>query len=148
MHRLRPRSVALITITTLVSVGATTARAQQADALAPLQGRWLVTGGEHNGEPMDSLNGGVMTVDGAAFEIRTVSGNLLRGTLRLDASERPPHMDLLHADGTRWEAIYEVDREALRLNYVDAEGTDPRPTSFVTSAATEESLIILRREDR
>ena len=86
-----------------------TALARQADALALLQGRWVVTADEHNGGPMDSLNGGVMTVDDAAFEIRTASGNMLMGTLRGDASMRPHHLDLLHADGTRWEAVLEVD---------------------------------------
>ena len=125
-----------------------TALARQADALALLQGRWVVTADEHNGEPMDSLNGGVMTVDDAAFEIRTASGNMLMGTLRGDASMRPHHLDLLHADGTRWEAVLEVDGATLRLNYVDASGLDPRPTGFKTLATNEESLIVLRREDR
>src|SRR5688572_19126527 len=55
------------------------------DAVAPLQGRWVVIGGEHNGKAMNTLNGGVMTITGNAFEIRTVSGNMLKGVLRLDA---------------------------------------------------------------
>ena len=55
------------------------------DAAAALQGRWVVTGAEHNGKPMNGLNGGVMTVTGTAFEIRTASGNVLKGTLRRDA---------------------------------------------------------------
>ena len=100
----------------LVVFHATPAVAQQADALAPLQGRWVVTAGEHNGEPMDALNGGVMTIDGAAFEITTASGNVLMGTLEVEASMRPKHVDLLHANGTRWEAVFEVDGTVLRLN--------------------------------
>ena len=132
----------------LVGFHATPAFAQQVDALAPLQGRWVVTGGEHNAESMDSLNGGVMTVDGPAFEIRTASGNMLTGTLTGDASMRPHHLDLLHADGTRWEAVFDVAGATLRLNYVDASGLDPRPTGFKTLATNEESLIVLRREDR
>ena len=120
----------------------------QADALAPLQGRWVVTAGEHNGESMDSLNGGVMAIDGAAFEITTVSGNVLTGTLEVDASMRPTHLDLLHASGTRWEAVFEVDGTLFRLNYVDASGVDPRPTGFTTLPTNEESLIVLNREGR
>ena len=86
------------------------------DELKPLQGRWVVTGGEHNGKPMDSLKGGVMTIAGTAFEVRTASGNMLKGTLRVDTSTRPFEMDLLHADGGRWEAIYSVDGDVLTLN--------------------------------
>jgi len=113
-----------------------------------LQGRWVVTGGEHNGKPMTSLNGGVMTITGTAFEIRTASGNLLKGTLRLDASTRPFQMDMVHANGIEWEAIYETTGDVLRLNYVEKGGKDPRPAAFTTSEETEESIVVLRREGR
>ena len=49
-----------------------------------MQGRWVVVDGEHNGKPMKGLNGGVMTMTGTAWEIRTASGNMLKGTLKLD----------------------------------------------------------------
>jgi uncharacterized protein (TIGR03067 family) len=126
----------------------TTAAASAQDPSAALQGRWVVTGGEHNGKPMDSLNGGVMTITGNAFEIRTASGNILKGTLRLDPSKTPLHMDMIHADGAQWEAIYETTADTLRLNYVVKGEKDPRPASFKTSEATEESLIVLQREKR
>jgi uncharacterized protein (TIGR03067 family) len=119
-----------------------------AGAPAALEGRWVVTAAERNGKPLDIITGGVMTVRGEAFEVRTASGNILTGTLSLDRSRQPAHMDLLHADGVRWEGIYEVRGGILRMNYVDAGGTDPRPVSFSTSAASEETLIVLRREDR
>ena len=138
--------VAVVVAVALVGFHATPAFAQQADALAPLQGRWVVTAGEHNGEPMDALNGGVMAIDGAAFEIITVSGNVIAGTLEVEASMRPKHLDLLHADGTRWEAVFEVEGTVLRMNYVDASGVDPRPTVFKTLPTNEESLIVLNRE--
>jgi uncharacterized protein (TIGR03067 family) len=115
---------------------------------AALQGRWVVTGAEHNGKPMTGLDGGVMTVTGDGFEIRTASGNMLKGTLRLDSSKTPFQMDLIHADGVQWEAIYEVTGDTLRLNYVEKGQKDPRPTAFVTSEKTEESLIVLRREKK
>lgn len=95
---------------------------------------------------MDSIKGGVMSVAGEAFEIRTASGNILKGTLRLDVSTPPFKMDLLHADGGIWEAIYETTPDTLQLNYVEKAGKDPRPTSFTTSEKTEESIVTLRRE--
>lgn len=118
------------------------------DAAGPLQGRWVVTGAEHNAKPMTTLNGGVMTVTGSAFEIRTASGNVLKGTLGLDTSKTPFQMDMVHADGTQWEAIYDVTADTFRLNYVEKGLKDPRPTAFATSEKTEESLIILRRESK
>ena len=136
-------------VAVVIALFALPATAQDAAAaLKPLQGRWVVTGGEHNGKPMDSLNGGVMTVSGDNFEIRTVSGNLLKGALRVDTSKRPFHMDLLHTDGGRWEAIYEVAADTFRMNYVDIELKEPRPASFTTSEKSEASVVTLRRESR
>ena len=137
----------LIAGVVLFGLFAASASAAQ-DALAALQGRWVVTGAEHNGKPMDVLKGGVLTITRDAFEIRTASGNILRGTLRVDAAARPASMDMVHADGTRWEAVYSLEGSVLKLNYVEAGGTDPRPKGFTTSAANEESLIVLQRQDR
>jgi uncharacterized protein (TIGR03067 family) len=130
----------------LVVTGTAAAAAQ--DAAAALQGRWIVTGAEHNGKPMKGLDGGVMTVTSDAFEIRTASGNVLKGRLRLDDTASPPEMDLIHADGAQWEAVYEVTGDTLRLNYVEKGGKDPRPNAFTTSEKTEESLIVLRRQPK
>lgn len=139
-----------ILLSVLVCAGTVTgAAAQLPDAvLEPLQGRWVVTGGEHNAKPLDVVKGGVMTVTGNAFEVRTASGNILKGTLRLDASKQPAHIDFLHADGERWEGIYDVSGEGFRLNYVEAGGKDPRPTAFATSDKTEETVITMRREGK
>lgn len=138
----------LLFLTVLVAVTASLAAQDQTAVLQPLQGRWVVTSAEHNAKPLDAIKGGVMTITGSGFEIRTASGNVLKGTLRLDASKAPMQMDLLHADGARWEAIYAAEGETLRLNYVEAGGKDPRPAAFTTSAKTEETVISLRREGR
>ena len=139
------RTLAVVNVF-VVAIGVLVLQAQ--DAASPLQGRWVVTGAEHNGKPMTTLNGGVMTVKGTAFEIRTSSGNMLKGTLRLDTSKKPFHMNLVHADGVEWEAIYDVTGDAFRLNYVVKGEKDPRPAAFATSEKTEESLIVLRREKK
>ena len=128
---------------TLVAVAA---EVMAQDAATPLQGRWVVVDGEHNGKPMNGLNGGVMTVTGSAWEIRTASGNMLKGTLKPDASKKPPQMDMAHAGGTIWEALYETTGDTFRLNYVEKGEKDPRPTGFMTSEKTEESLVVLQRQ--
>jgi uncharacterized protein (TIGR03067 family) len=122
--------------------------AQSPDASTVLQGRWVVTAAEHQGKPFDAIKGGVMTIAGDAFEVRTASGNLLKGTLRIDASKAPSQMDMMHADGARWEAIYVVEGDTFRLNYVEADGKETRPVTFTTNDATEATVIVLRRESR
>ena len=87
-----------------------------------------------------------MTIAGDAFEVRTASGNMLKGTLRLDPSKQPAQMDMIHADGARWEAIYIVEGETFRMNYVEAGGKDARPATFTTNDTTEATVIVLRRE--
>jgi uncharacterized protein (TIGR03067 family) len=121
---------------------------QTQTALASLQGRWIVTAAEHEGKPFDAIKGGVMTITADSFEVRTASGNMLKGTLKIDPSTQPSQMDMIHADGERWEAIYAIDGETFRLNYVEAGGKDVRPTTFTSSDTTEATVIMLRRETR
>ena len=45
--------VAVNVIIALVATHTTPALGQQPDALVPVQGRWVVIGGEHDDEPMD-----------------------------------------------------------------------------------------------
>jgi uncharacterized protein (TIGR03067 family) len=132
----------------LVLVCTSLALAQSTATSSPLQGRWVVTAAEHQGKPFDAIKGGVMTIAGDAFEVRTASGNVLKGTLQLDVSKQPWQMDLLHADGGRWQAIYAVEGDSFRLNYVDMDGKEPRPTTFTTSDTTEATVINLRRESK
>ena len=132
----------------VVLVAASHAYAQGPNSLAPLQGRWVVAAAEHNGKPFEAIKGGVMTIASDGFEIRTASGNMLKGTLKLDPSKQPSQMDMIHADGARWEAIYAIDGETFRLNYVEAGGQDVRPTTFTTSDTTEATVITLHRESK
>jgi uncharacterized protein (TIGR03067 family) len=122
--------------------------AQSPSGPAALQGRWVVTAAEHQGKPFDAIKGGVMTIAGEGFEVRTASGNMLKGTLKLDASKTPSQLDMTHADGTRWEAIYIVEGDTFRLNYVEADGKETRPVTFTTNDATEATIIVLRRESK
>jgi uncharacterized protein (TIGR03067 family) len=140
MHRL----IAMASLVALVLTSHTLAQSPNAS----LQGRWVVTAAEHRGKPFEAIKGGVMTIAGDGFEVRTASGNLLKGTLKLDVSEQPWQMDLLHADGGRWEAIYAVEGDTFRLNYIDTEGKESRPTTFATSDDTEATVIVLRRESK
>lgn len=98
---------------------------------------------------MESVVGGVMTVSGEEFLIRTAGGSELRGRAQVNAAKTPHELDFIHTggmvEGARWLAIYEISGDTLRLNYVDAKGKEPRPSRFATSSDTEASLMTLRR---
>lgn len=130
---------------TLLLTTTVTAQRATAPSVADLQGRWEVTSGEHDGKPMPAIVGGIMTIAGDQFQIRTASGNVLRGSLSIIGNASPSQLDLVHADGSRWEAIFEVTQDTFRLNYVDAGGMEPRPTTFTTSEKTEASIVALKR---
>lgn len=142
MKRIRVQ-VAFFAVAMLLSACAATSRAPDA-----LQGSWVVVSAEHGGNDMQSVVGGVMEVEGDAFSIRTTSGNRLQGKLKAFPRKSPPQLDLVHDNGTRWIAIYDVDGETLRYNYIDVAQGEPRPTTFTTSPDTEVSLMILRRQSR
>lgn len=122
-------------------------RAQDVNmVLALLQGRWAIAESEQHGKPVDRYKGGVLTVTGATFEIRAANGTALKGTLSVDVRRRPWQIDLTHADGKRWEAIWETAGDAVRLNYVEGGVQDPRPATFTTSNSSPACLLTLRRE--
>lgn len=110
-----------------------------------LQGTWTVIAGEHGGLPMDSMIGGTLEIADDRFCIDTSAGNRLQGRLILDGAATPAVMVMEHDSGLRWEAIYEVDDDGLRMNYIDASGPDPLPEKFRTSDETEATVVVLKR---
>lgn len=121
--------------------------AQSAAAdLAQLTGTWVVTAAEISGKPFDLIVGGHIIFMSDRFDLHTASGNHLQGTLRVDTLARPMQMDLLLATGGRWLAIYSVEGNSLRLNYVEDGNGAQRPTGFVTTSDTPGTVIVLRRE--
>lgn len=112
--------------------------------LAPLQGQWTVTAAEQGGQPFDAIKGGVLTIEGDAFTLVTASGNKLDGKVDVDASESPQTLDFLLSSGAVWQAIYAVNGDIFRLNYVEQED-GPRPTVFATTAESLSTVIVMRR---
>lgn len=109
-----------------------------------LQGAWTVTGAEQTGQPFDVIKGGVLTITGDAFALRTAIGNEFDGKLTLDGRASPKQIDFLLSSGAVWEGIYAVSGDVFRLNYVE-QGDAPRPTVFATSAETFGTVIVMRR---
>jgi uncharacterized protein (TIGR03067 family) len=64
-----------------------------------LRGVWTVVEAEHNGQSLDRIVGGKLTIKEVNFAIVTKNGIELKGDLRLDPDKKPMHMDLAHQDG-------------------------------------------------
>jgi uncharacterized protein (TIGR03067 family) len=120
----------LVTIALCLSVAPLLAHDSAAGEFKKLQGAWPVR--EHNRRPLDGIQGGVLTISERAFALHTASGKDLKGELRINASTSPRQLDFVHSDGSAWEAIYTVDGDAFKLNYIEAGGKDKRPTLFTT----------------
>jgi uncharacterized protein (TIGR03067 family) len=119
---------------------------QKAAELAKLQGGWMVVAAEQRGKPLDSIRGGGLVIEGTTFFLRTAAKNEFKGDIRIDPTKSPKQLDFVHATGgVVWQAIYTVDEETFRLNYVEAGGRDSRPTLFATSADSAGTVIVLNR---
>ena len=87
-----------------------------------------------------------MTINGDAFENAPPAATCSRARCDWTRRRSPAHMDLLHAGGDRWEAVYEVTADGFAHGLRRAGGKDPRPAAFTTSETTEESLVVLRHD--
>src|SRR5262245_35246623 len=139
------RPILTFLIAGLLWANVTVAQEPAADELRKLQGVWTVTAAEQRGRPLDVIKGGILTVADRAFALKTAAGNEFKGDIRINPSVSPRQLDFLHASGPVWEAIYTVNDDVLRLNYVEGGGADKRPTLFATSADSAGTVIVMRR---
>ena len=137
------KTLPLLITLLLLNVGS--AAAQEEDHLQTLQGEWTVAAAEQRGRPFDVIVGGVLTITGDRFALLTATGNELQGQIRIDATQSPGHLDFVHDDGLLWEAIYAVQPDFFRLNYVEADADTSRPTVFATTADTPGTVIVMER---
>ena len=106
----------------------------------------MVVAAEQRGKPFDAIRGGGLVIEGRTFFLKTAAGNEFKGEIRIDPTKSPKQLDFVHATGGAvWQAIYTVDEETFRLNYVEAGGRDPRPTLFATSSDSAGTVIVMNR---
>ena len=139
------RRTLLALIIPLLLLNVVLPRAQGEDHLQTLQGEWTVAAAEQRGRPFDVIVGGVLTITGDRFALLTAAGNEFQGQIRIDATQSPGHLDFTHDDGLLWEAIYVVQPDFFRLNYVEADAGTSRPTLFATTADTPGTVIVMQR---
>lgn len=121
------------------------AQNQASAEFTKLQGAWTVTASERNGKADNSIKGGVLTITDHRFALHTAAGNDFKGELKIDAAASPHQLDFLHENGTTWQAIYTVDDDIFKLNYVDAASKEKRPTIFATSAGSGSAIVVMKR---
>jgi uncharacterized protein (TIGR03067 family) len=125
------------------------AQDQKAKELSALQGGWIVMAAEQRGKPFEAIKGGVLIIEGQTFALKTAAGNEFKGEIRVDPTTSPKQLDFVHATGGAvWQAIYTVDEEMFRLNYVEAGGRDRRPTLFATSSDSGGTVIVMNKMAR
>src|SRR5262245_43879991 len=85
-----------------------------------LQGTWVVTSAQRNGEETSDVVGHRLSFTGRRFVIRSQDGEVLyEGTVRMDTGKTPAAVDFRHtagmAKGTVWKGIYSLKGNTLRI---------------------------------
>ncbi len=119
------------------------------DELTKLAGKWTVETFQFNGMPVAEMLGAVREFKGDQYSLTPKSGQTYSGSVKIDAAQRPQHIDLILADRTL-RGIYEITGETaantvLRLAYT-LEG-DARPTDFVSNADSGVVLVVHKRSE-
>lgn len=120
--------------------------------LKALQGTWKVVAAEQDGDPLDRIIGGVMVVSENNFHIKTKAGTELKGDLILNPAKSPKHWDYIHQEGPlkdkKWEGIYELKGDTLKICYAEADSEKERPAEFKTRKDSKLLYLELAREKK
>lgn len=117
-----------------------------------LQGAWRLVSWEQGGKQFEVAEGRTWVFDKDTVTLKGGGQAQAKATFKLDTSRKPRAMDLSYTEpdteeykGRRSLAIYQVDKEALKVCSVRA-GDGDRPTEFATKEGTRHALFILKRE--
>jgi len=116
-----------------------------------LEGAWVVTSAQKDGQPLDRIKGNKLVIAGPRFTIKTKTIEL-EGSFRLDPAKKPKQIDFLHEkeflrDKT-WKAIYSLEGDELKICYADADSGKERPTEFKTAKDSGYQLVVVQREKK
>jgi uncharacterized protein (TIGR03067 family) len=116
------------------------------DAKDKLKGTWTIVAMERDGQkaPEEAVRDQSLTFDGdkVTFKLR---GDSKTGTFKLDATQKPPHLDITPDDGGKktMKMIYQLDGDTLKL-YGAKNEEGERPKSFDAAAM----IITLKRDKK
>lgn len=113
-----------------------------------IQGAWILTGLEINGNTIPAPEGGgIFVFDKDGKLVMKEKGKKDReGTYQLDASKKPRQIDLngpKGKDGFRMRGIYQLDGDVLRIAFAMDGPKGERPAAFDSKKA---AIMILKRQ--
>lgn len=133
------RTVSLSLLAVIAALPAGVCRAADQDEL---QGKWIVQSFEFNGAPVETMLQAVREFQGDKYTLTSASGETFSGTIKLDESQTPRHIDLVMPDRTL-KGIYSIEGDALKIAYT-LEG-DARPTELASKPGSGVALAIHKR---
>ena len=124
--------------------------AQPADDAKRLQGAWTATLAERDGKAAEDVLGHQLSFAGNRFQIRSKDGKALyAGTVRVDASAKPPAIDFVHTEGDlkgkAWKGIYALDGDTLKICDNAPNLEKGRPTALEVKSGSGYLLVTFKR---
>ena len=124
--------------------------AQPADDAKRLQGAWTATRAERDGKAAEDVLGHQLSFTGNRFQIRSKDGKALyAGTVRVDASAKPPSIDFAHTEGDlkgkAWKGIYALDGDTLRICDNAPNLEKGRPNALEAKSGSGYVLVTFKR---
>jgi uncharacterized protein (TIGR03067 family) len=122
---------------------------KQADAKKDqekLQGDWTLQSGERDGEPFpeDLVKALKRTITGDKFAVTRDGETLAKGTLTLDAGQKPKTIDIkLEGADKPIQGIYELEGDTFKLCY--AAPGEARPKEFATKTGSGLTLAVWKK---
>jgi len=124
--------------------------AQPADDAKRLQGAWTATRAKRDGKAAEDVLGHQLSFAGDRFQIRSKDGKALyAGTVRVDASAKPPAIDFVHTEGDlkgkAWKGIYALNGDTLKICDNAPNLEKGRPTALAAKSGSEHVLVTFKR---
>jgi uncharacterized protein (TIGR03067 family) len=136
------RSLRILSVVILFAVHGSSSAADHASTI---EGRWEIVSVEFAGTVVPGLEGSALVLGDGKKTLTLPDGRVENGTYQLDSDSRPAQIDSTteSKDGVE-KGIYVLEGDTLKLCL--ASGGGARPREFVTSAGTDQLLIVLRRD--
>ena len=118
-----------------------------------LQGAWKIVSSEAGGKDQtEGFKDHLIVFEGDTFALKKGDQVGLKGTFKLDPSQKPKAIDLTITEGGRegdkgkvLHGIYELGKDALKWCTAEPGGTD-RPREFSTTEGVNHMLVTLKKE--